>query len=167
VEHGIFGPLIVDLVTPFRDGRVDHSALRILVSRQIDAGVSSVVVCSAAGEAPCLNRDERCQTIRSVVEAAGERVPIIAGVCANSTQEAIGMCQEAALAGAAALLVTVPFYNKPGERGIHAHFAAIATQVRMPIFIDNLPSRTGADLSEALAANMLALDNVVGLVEEN
>jgi len=134
------------LVTPLRDNKVDLAALRELVEWQIDCGVDGLVPCGTTGEAATLSEDEQLAVIRCVVEVAGGKVPVLAGAGSNSTASTIEMARAAREAGADALLVVCPYYNKPTQAGLEAHYRAVLSQVDCPIVLYNIPGRAGVDL---------------------
>src|SRR3984957_14577075 len=140
---------IADLPTPFDDdGRIDLAALRRLCERQIEAGVSAIVVGETAGEAATLSPDEHDRIIRTAVEVARGRIRVIAGAGSNSTHQAIELTGHAEAAGADAVLSVVPYYNKPMQAGIQAHFRAIADSTALPVILHDIPSRTIRELSD-------------------
>jgi len=140
------------LVTPFSNGRVAEDTVRDFIDWQIDEGSNALVPCGTTGESATLDREEHRAVIASVVEAAKGRVPVIAGCGSYSTAAAIELVRAAADAGADAALVVVPYYNKPSQAGLTAHFLAVAEASPLPIVVYNVPSRTVADISvEALA----------------
>src|SRR5215207_1669786 len=140
------------LVTPFAAGRVDQALFRDFVAWQIDQGSTALVPCGTTGESATLSRDEHREVVAAAVEVANGRVPVIAGCGSYSTAAAIDMVRSAADAGADAVLVVVPYYNKPGQAGLAAHFGAVADASAIPVIVYNVPSRTVADISvETLA----------------
>ena len=140
------------LVTPFSNGRVAEDTVRDFVDWQIAEGSNALVPCGTTGESATLNREEHRAVVASTVEAAKGRVPVIAGCGSYSTAAAIELVRSAADAGADAALVVVPYYNKPSQAGLTAHFLAVAEASPLPIVVYNVPSRTVADISvEALA----------------
>ena len=159
----MFSGSITALVTPFRNGRIHERAFSSLVNWQIAQGTTGLVPCGTTGEAPTLTASERDRLIRLCVEAAGGRVPVIAGTGTNCTATTIAMTQTAGRAGADAALVVTPYYNRPGQEGLYQHFAAVANSVRLPIILYNVPSRTGVDLLPSTIARLAAFDNIVGI----
>lgn len=140
---------IPDIPTPFDEhGAVDLPALAVLCERQIEAGVTAVLVNETGGEASTLTATEQEAVIRAAVKAARGRVRVVAGAASNSTSHAIGLAQRAEAAGADALLSVVPYYNKPTQAGIEAHFRAIAISTALPIILHDVPSRTMRELSD-------------------
>ena len=151
------------LVTPFAAGRVDEAAFRVLIDWQIEQGSSALVPCGTTGEVATLERDEHHRLIEVAVEAARGRVPVIAGCGSYSTAASIAHMKAAQAAGAAAALVVVPYYNKPSQAGIVAHFRALADASELPIIVYNVPGRTVADISVETLAEVAQLPSVVGI----
>jgi 4-hydroxy-tetrahydrodipicolinate synthase len=155
---------IPDLPTPFaEDGGLDLAAFARLCERQIEAGVSAIVVGETAGEASTLTPDEHDSVIRAAVEIARGRGRVIAGAGSNSTSQAIELTRRAEAAGADAVLSVVPYYNKPMQTGIHAHFRAIAEATALPIILHDIPSRTIRELSDDTLARLAKSEQFVGL----
>jgi 4-hydroxy-tetrahydrodipicolinate synthase len=155
---------IPDLPTPFDEaGAVDLNAFAWLCERQIAAGVPAVVVCETAGEASTLTPAERDSVIRAAVRLARGRVRVIAGAGSNSTSQAIELTQRADAAGADAVLSAVPYYNKPMQAGIDAHFQAIADQTRLPIILHDIPTRTMRELADDTLAQLAQSKRFLGL----
>ncbi len=140
--HGVF----TALVTPFRDGKVDFDVLTSLVERQIAAGVSGLVPVGTTGESPTLDSSEHIAVIEAVVSAASGRVPVIAGTGANATREALELTREAGRVGADAFLQVAPYYNKPSQEGLFAHFSEVARATEKPIVLYSIPSRCGIEI---------------------
>ncbi len=157
------------LVTPFRDAPnqpVDWEALDALVDTQVTAGISGLVPCGTTGESPTLSHEEHAQVIERTVQRADKRTQVIAGAGSNSTREAIGLAQHAERAGADAIMVVVPYYNKPTAAGLFRHFVEVAGSVRMPVILYNIPARTGIDLlPDTLERICAKAPNVVGMKE--
>ena len=135
------------LVTPFKNGGVDEDAFRNLVEWQIDEGTNGLVPVGTTGESPTLSHDEHKNVVEWCVDQAKGRVPVVAGAGSNSTKEAIELSQHAEKAGADAVLVVTPYYNKPTQEGQYQHFKAIGEAVDIPVVLYNIPSRTGCNLS--------------------
>jgi 4-hydroxy-tetrahydrodipicolinate synthase len=156
--------VVPDLPTPFdeRDG-IDFTAFATLCKRQIEAGVSAIVVGETAGEASTLMPLEHDSLVRAAVDIAQGRVPVIAGTGSNSTSQAIELTQRAEAAGADAVLSVVPYYNKPMLAGIHAHFQAIANSTALPIILHDIPSRTIRELSDDTLVRLAQSGQFVGL----
>jgi 4-hydroxy-tetrahydrodipicolinate synthase len=155
------------LVTPFhQDGALDESALRNLISWQIESGIDFLVPCGTTGETPTLTHDEWLRVIDVTIEVAAGRVPIVAGASSNSTRDAVAKAKELAEhAGVDAILTASPYYNKPTQEGQYQHFKAIAEAVSKPIILYNVPGRTAANLEPATVARLAELPNIVGLKE--
>ena len=157
------------IVTPFRDAPgqpVDWDALDALVDAQIAGGVAGVVPCGTTGESPTLSHEEHVQVIERVVARAKGRVQVIAGAGSNSTNEAVAMVRHAERVGADAVMVVVPYYNRPSQEGLATHFVTVARSVKLPIVVYNVPPRTGVDLApETLARIAEAAPNVVATKE--
>ena len=155
---------LVAVVTPMSDdGALDLDALRRLVDWHIAEGTDGIVIVGTTGESPTVDYDEHCQLIRTTVDAAAGRVPVIAGTGANSTREAIELTVCAKAAGAVAGLSVVPYYNKPTQEGLYRHFRAIAEAVDLPLMLYNVPGRTVADLANDTVLRLTQVPGVVGL----
>ena len=159
----MFSGSIPALVTPFRDGRVDEAAFRDLVSWQIAEGSHGLVPCGTTGEVPTLTGAEQHRLVEICIEEAAGRVPVIAGCGSNNTAAALDHMLHAKAAGAAAALVVMPYYNRPSQEGLYAHFAALADGCDLPIILYNVPGRTVADMSTATMARLAALPSIVGV----
>lgn len=145
---------IVAIVTPFKNGKVDEQKLRELVDFQIHNGTNGIVPCGTTGESPTLSYEEHTRVIEICIEAAQGRVPVIAGTGSNSTSEAVELTRHAAEAGADAALIVSPYYNKPTQKGLYAHFKTIATAVDIPIILYNIPGRTACNIEPATLAQL-------------
>jgi 4-hydroxy-tetrahydrodipicolinate synthase len=155
---------IPDLTTPFDEtGAVDQKAFTRLCERQIAAGVPAIVVCETVGEASTLTPVEHETIIRTAVEIARGRSRVIAGAGSNSTSQAIELTRHAQAAGADAILSVVPYYNKPMQAGIHAHFRAIADSTSLPIVLHDIPSRTVRELADHTLARLAEEKQFIGL----
>ena len=158
----------VALVTPFKNGRVDESKLRELVDFHVKAGTSAIVPCGSTGESATLSHAEHIRVVEVVVRASRGRIPVIAGTGSNSTTETVSLTRRAKAAGADAALVIVPYYNKPSQEGMVQHFTAVAQAVSLPLFIYNIPSRTGVNLLPATLARIAAANrNIAGVKESS
>ncbi len=151
------------LVTPFASGRVAEDTFAELVDWQIREGSSALVPCGTTGEVATLSADEHRRVVELAVEAARGRVPVIAGCGSYSTAASIERMRAAAAAGATAALVVVPYYNKPSQAGIAAHYRALAEASDLPIVVYNVPSRTVADISVETLAEVSRLPSVIGV----
>ena len=159
----MFRGSITALITPFKDGAVDEAAMRHLVDWQISEGTHALVPVGTTGESPTLSHDEHERTVEMVVDAAAKRVPVIAGAGSNATAEAIAFSEHAEKAGADGVLHVTPYYNKPTQDGLYAHFEAISRATRLPIIIYNIPGRSVVDMSAETMGRLAALDNIVGV----
>ncbi|HXZ01323.1 MAG TPA: 4-hydroxy-tetrahydrodipicolinate synthase [Stellaceae bacterium] len=159
----MFKGSIVALITPFRNGAVDERAFQELVDWQIGQGTQGLVPCGTTGESPTLSHAEHNRVVALCVEAAGKRVPVIAGAGSNSTEEAISLTRHAKAAGADAALIVCPYYNRPTQEGLYRHFKAINDAVDLPLVIYNIPFRTAVDMSIATMARLAKLANIVGV----
>lgn len=159
----MFHGSIVALITPFKDGKVDEAAFQSFVDWQVSEGTHGLVPVGTTGESPTLSHDEHRRVVELCIEAAGGRVPVIAGTGSNSTAEAIELTQHAKQAGATAALVVTPYYNKPTQEGLYQHFKAIHDAADLPIIIYNIPGRSVVDMSVATMARLAKLPNIVGV----
>ncbi|MFI5001815.1 MAG: 4-hydroxy-tetrahydrodipicolinate synthase [Reyranellales bacterium] len=153
----------VALPTPFRFGAVDFPALEALCQRQIDHGTAALVPCGTTGEAPLLTPSEHQRVVAATVLAAAGRVPVVAGAGSNNTQIAVELAQSAEQAGAQALLCVTPYYLKPTQAGLVAHFQAIHDAVRIPIVLYDVPSRTACPIADVTIKRLAELPRIVGL----
>lgn len=158
----MFKGSMVALVTPFKAGEVDFDALDALVDWQIDEGTQGLVPVGTTGESPTLSHAEHDAVVSSVVKRAAGRVPVIAGAGSNNTSEARRLVEHAKEAGADAALVVTPYYNKPTQEGLIAHFKAMDA-VGLPIMIYNIPGRSVVDMSPATMGELARLPNIVGV----
>ena len=159
----MFRGVMPALVTPFRNGQVDEEAFVALVERQIAGGVHGLVPVGTTGESATLSHEEHRRVIELCIQTARGRVPVIAGSGSNSTAEAIDLTRHAKTVGADAALVVTPYYNRPSQEGLYAHYKAINDAVQIPILLYNVPSRTGVDLSNDTVARLAKLPNIVGI----
>jgi 4-hydroxy-tetrahydrodipicolinate synthase len=151
------------LITPFDGSEVDYNAFCRLVEVQIQEGTHGLVPVGTTGESPTLSHDEHQKVVERCVAAAGGRIPVIAGAGSNSTKEAIDLARHAEKAGAAAVLVVTPYYNKPTQEGLYQHYKAINDAIGIPILIYNIPSRSVIDMSVGTMARLSALSHIVGV----
>ncbi|CAO3422994.1 4-hydroxy-tetrahydrodipicolinate synthase [Azospirillum endophyticum] len=159
----MFHGSIVALLTPFKGGKVDEKAFQSLVEWQVAQGTHGLVPCGTTGESPTLSHEEHNRVVELCIEAAGGKVPVMAGTGSNSTDEAIALTRHARQAGAQAALVVTPYYNKPSQEGLYQHFKAIHDAADLPIFIYNIPGRSVVDMSVATMARLAKLPNIVGV----
>jgi len=154
------------LVTPFTDsGEVDEAALRAFVDWQIEEGIHFLVPCGSTGEAATMTAAEHRRVVEITVEQSAGRVPVVAGAGSNDTRKAIALSHEMKAAGATHLLHTSPMYNKPPQRGIAAHFRAIADAVDLPIVLYNVPGRTGSNVEAATTLEVAEHENITAVKE--
>jgi len=161
----VFEGVFTALVTPLRDDAVDEGALRDLVDRQVEAGVDGIVPCGSTGEAATLSHAEHRRVVEICVEAAGGRVQVLAGTGSNSTRESIELTRHARDAGADGALLISPYYNKPTQDGIVAHYAAVARDSGLPLVVYNIPGRTASNILPATMARIADIELVVGVKE--
>ena len=159
----MFKGSIPALVTPFKNGQVDMDALKKLVDWQIAEGSAGLVPVGTTGESPTLSHDEHRAVVEAVVKFAAGRVPVIAGAGSNSTAEAVALIRHAEKAGADAALVVTPYYNKPTQAGMIAHFTAVHDAANLPIVIYNIPGRSVVDMSPATMGELAKLPRIVGV----
>jgi 4-hydroxy-tetrahydrodipicolinate synthase len=159
----LFKGVLPALVTPFRDGAIDEQAFVKLVERQIAGGVHGLVPVGTTGETATLSHDEHRRVVELCVQTAAGRVPVIAGAGSNATEEAVELVRHAKTIGADAALVVTPYYNRPSQEGLYAHYAAINEAVQLPVLVYNVPSRTAVDISNETLARLAKLPNIVGI----
>ena len=165
MKKPLFTGVCTALVTPFLDNRVNYPMMEMLLQRQVDSSISAVVIAGTTGEAPTLSDDEKLELIHRAKAYGGNACQIIAGTGSNSTQHAVSLSQAAEDAGADALLVVSPYYNKSTPDGLVAHYAAIAQSVTIPIIMYNVPSRTGVDMPVSVYRRLSAIPNIAGVKE--
>ncbi len=151
------------LVTPFKNGAVDEKAFRALVDWQIAEGTNGLVPVGTTGESPTLSHEEHHNVVAWCIDQARGRVPVVAGAGSNSTKEAIDLAQHAEKAGADAVLVVTPYYNKPTQEGLYQHFKAINDAIGIPIIIYNIPPRSVIDMSVDTMKRLFELKNIAGV----
>jgi len=151
------------LVTPFSDGAVDFEALKRLVEWQIGEGTNGLVPVGTTGESPTLSHEEHAQVVEAVVKAAAGRVPVIAGAGSNNTTEGIHLARHAEAVGATAALVVTPYYNKPTQAGLVAHFTALHECCTLPLIIYNIPGRSAVDMSPETLGELARLPRIIGV----
>ncbi len=157
----------VAIITPFTaDNQVNYEELGRIIDDQIKNGIDSIIICGTTGEASTLTHEEHLDCIRYAVKKVAHRVPVVAGTGSNCTETAIYLSTEAQKAGADALLVVTPYYNKTTQKGLIAHFTAVANSVKLPIIMYNVPSRTGCNIKPQTAAALAeTVPNIVGIKE--
>ena len=162
----MFEGSFVALVTPFKDDEsLDEAKLKELIEFQIDGGTHGIVPCGTTGESPSLSEEEHDRVIEITVDTVNGRVPIIAGTGSNSTARTLRATEHAKAAGADAALIVTPYYNKPNQQGLYAHYMKIADSVDIPIIIYNVPPRCGTDILSDTVAQLAEHPNIVGLKE--
>ena len=162
----MFAGTYTALVTPFRKGQVDYDGFRKLIEAQIAGGVDGIVPVGTTGESPTLSHDEHRDVIKAAVDIASGRIKVVGGTGSNSTEEAIGLTQDAEKAGADGALIVAPYYNKPSPEGLYRHFRAIAANTTLPIILYSIPGRCGIEIGVPVVAR-LAKDcpNIVAIKE--
>ena len=153
------------LVTPFLGGKVNYPMLEQLLRRQMDAGIRAVVLCGTTGESPTLSDEEKLTIFKRAKAFTGDGCTIIAGTGSNCTAHAVALSKAAEAAGADALLVVSPYYNKATAEGLVAHYEAIARAVHIPVILYNVPSRTGVDIPVAVYKRLARIPNIIGVKE--
>lgn len=151
------------LVTPFKDGFVDYATLEALVEWQISSGSSGLVPMGTTGESPTVSHEEHDAVVSAVVKYAAGRVPVIAGAGSNNTAESVRLARSAQASGADAILVVTPYYNKPTQRGLIAHFEAVAAATTLPLIIYNIPPRSIIDMTPETMGALSKIGNIVGV----
>lgn len=167
MKRPLFVGSAVAIVTPFTDAGVDYQALAELIEFQIKGGSDAIVVCGTTGEASTMPDEEHIAVIKFAVEQINKRVPVIAGTGSNDTRHAIELSQAAEAVGADALLSVTPYYNKAMQKGLYEHFKMIANNVKVPIVLYNVPSRTNLNLNPDTIKALAEIDNIVAVKECN
>ena len=165
MNHALFTGVCTALVTPFINGEVNYPMMEQLLRRQMDSGIKAVVISGTTGEAPTLSEQEKLEMFRRAKSFAGEDCIIIAGTGCNSTQRTAELSREAQDAGADALLIVSPYYNKATPEGLYAHYMTIAHSVDIPIIAYNVPSRTGVDIPLTVYQRLSPIPNIAGVKE--
>ena len=155
----------VALITPFKNGEIDFVSLKRLIEWQIQEGTDALVMAGTTGESATLSKEEKLALFRFTVDLVKGRVPVIAGTGSNSTSDSISLSQEAEKLGVDGLLLVTPYYNKPSQRGLYAHYKAVADAVKLPIILYNVPGRTSVDLLPETVVKLSEIENIVGLKE--
>jgi len=164
--RSIFKGSIVAVVTPFgADGSIDFATLERLVEWQIESGTDGIVPCGTTGEIPTLSHEEHEAVVAAVVKAVRKRIPVLAGAGSNNTTESLRLVRFAEQAGADGALVITPYYNKPTQAGLIAHYHALAAATRLPIVMYNVPGRTGISLLPETVAQLAQTPNIIGIKE--
>jgi 4-hydroxy-tetrahydrodipicolinate synthase len=165
MKNPVFTGACTALITPFLDDKINYPLVEQLLRRQIDAGINAVVLSGTTGESPTLSDKEKYELFKRAKEYTGNSCTIIAGTGTNSTEHAIRLSVAAEEAGADALLVVSPYYNKSNSDGLFSHFMSIAHAVSIPIILYNVPSRTGVDIPVSVYKRLSVLPNIIGVKE--
>lgn len=155
----------VAIVTPMKEGQVDFEALTRLLEWHVKEGTDAMVVTGTTGESATLSREEKLAIFRHAVAVVGGRIPVIAGTGSNNTQETLALSVDAQATGVDGLLLVTPYYNKPSQRGLYAHYKAVAEAVSIPIILYNVPSRTAVDLLPETVLALSKLKNIAAIKE--
>ena len=153
------------LITPFSGGEIDYVTLERLINWQIEESIDAIIISGTTGESPTLSREEKKSLLDFALKTVKGRVPVIAGTGTNSTSDSILLSKDAEALGADGLLVVTPYYNKPSQRGLYAHYKAIAEAVSLPVILYNVPGRTSVDLLPETAIALSKIPNITGLKE--
>lgn len=165
MKQPIFTGSGVAIITPFTNNAIDYPALARLLDFQLENGTDAIITCGTTGEAAAMSYEERMRTIEAVVQHVDGRVPVIAGTGSNNTENAIALSRDAIQAGADALLVVTPFYNKATQRGLIRHYTTIADAVTKPVILYHVPSRTGVRCTAETYAVLAQHPNIMGVKE--
>ena len=163
----LFSGVCTALITPFRDEEIDYKALKNLIEFQIDGGIDALLINGTTGESATLSKREKQELISFAIREINGRVPLIAGTGSNNTKEAIQLSQFACDAGADAILVVTPYYNKASTEGLVEHYEAIANTVNLPMILYNVPSRTGVNIPLSVYNKLAENKNIVAVKEAN
>lgn len=167
-KQALFTGAGVALVTPMLpDGSINYQKIEELVDWHVENGTDAIIMCGTTGEAPTLKMQEHLEAIKVAVDRAAGRLPIIAGTGSNDTDHCINSCREAKRIGADGLLLVSPYYNKTSQRGLIAHYTAVAASADLPMILYNVPSRTGLNIAPETVATLAKVDNIVGLKQAN
>jgi 4-hydroxy-tetrahydrodipicolinate synthase len=154
------------MVTPFHpNGSLDEATLRLLVQRQLDAGIDFLVPCGTTGESPTLSHEEHLRVVEITLELAKGRVPVLAGAGGYNTAEVISLAQELAALGVDGILSVTPYYNKPTQEGLYQHYKALSSAVSLPIILYSVQGRTGVNIEPATVKRLASVENIVGIKE--
>lgn len=168
MKNTIFEGVATAIVTPMNpDGSINYDRFKTLIDEQIAAGIPALVICGTTGESATMSLEEHSEVVRVAVEHTAGRVKIIAGAGSNDTACAAALAKEAEEAGADALLLVTPYYNKATQNGLVAHYKYIAERVSLPIILYNVPSRTGVNIKPETYAKLAEVDNIVAIKEAN
>lgn len=165
MKNALFTGACTALVTPFLNGEVNYPMLEQLLRRQVEAGIRAVVICGTTGESATLSDTEKLELFRRSKKYVGNRCMVIAGTGSNNTEHTIALSKAAEEAGADALLVVSPYYNKATSEGLVAHYSAVAASVHIPVILYNVPSRTGVDIPLCVYRCLSQIPNIAGVKE--
>ncbi len=165
MKESLFTGACTAMVTPFINGKINYPMAQLLLRRQIEAGIPAVVLAGTTGESATVSDEEKIELFRKCKDYAGTSCKIIAGTGSNSTQHAVQLSKEAENAGADALLVVSPYYNKSTPEGLYAHYMTIAHAVNIPIIVYNVPGRTGLDIPVSVYQRLSKIPNIIGVKE--
>lgn len=155
------GRIATAMITPFDEkGEIDYAAVEQVIEHLIANGTDSIVVCGTTGESPTLSTEEKLQLIEFTVKTVNKRVPVVAGTGDNETAYSIEMTKKAEKLGADAIMLVAPYYNKPNQRGLYAHFKAVAEETKLPVIIYNVPGRTGINVSAKTQIELSKIPNI-------
>ncbi len=157
----------VAIITPFTDDGVDYQTFAELIEFQIKGGTDAIVVCGTTGESSTMPDDEHIAAIKFAVETVNKRIPVIAGTGSNDTRHAIELSKSAEAVGADAILSVTPYYNKATQKGLYEHFKMIANQIKIPVILYNVPSRTGVNINPDTVKMLSEIDNIIAIKECN
>lgn len=161
-----FGRLLTAMVTPFDEqGEIDFPRTSALIEHLIDTGTDGLVVAGTTGESPTLSHREKVELFEFVVKEVKGRIPVLAGTGSNSTKATIELTQEAENAGVDGIMLVVPYYNKPSQEGLYAHFSQIAASTSLPIMLYNIPGRTSVNMTPETIIRLSQIDNIVSVKE--
>ena len=165
MNNPLFTGACTALVTPFLNGAVNYPMLERLIARQLEAGIRAIVICGTTGESATLTDGEKLELIARAKRFVGKDCLIIAGTGSNATEHTIRLSKAAEEAGADALLIVSPYYNKATPEGLIQHFSAAAFSVKLPVILYNVPSRTGVDIPVAVYRQLASVSNIAGVKE--
>ncbi|MFH5834787.1 4-hydroxy-tetrahydrodipicolinate synthase [Proteiniclasticum sp. C24MP] len=155
----------VALITPFKNGEIDYASLKRLIEWQIEEGTDALIMAGTTGESATMSKEEKLALFSFTVDLVQGRVPVIAGTGSNCTSDTISLSVEAERIGVDGLLLVTPYYNKPSQRGLYAHYKAVADAVKLPVILYNVPGRTSVDLLPETVVKLAEISNIVGLKE--
>ena len=165
MKKTVFKGAGVALITPFKNGKVDWEAFEKLIDFQIENNTDALIICGTTGEAATMPDAEHIATVKYAVDYVKGKVPVIAGAGSNDTEHGIKLCQEMEKAGADALLLVTPYYNKCTQKGLIEHYKRTAEAVNLPCILYNVPGRTGVDIKPSTVKELAKIDNIVGIKE--